>query len=141
MAFAVRLVIGHGRELTDMELCEDGTLRYVNEARGERAVRRTLRVGPLVLAEARRLVRASGVCDLDDRRWPAPARDSSRTELTVVDGTTDARLVAATPASLADVAHAADAEGLREFHFLCADVRTLILALIAAHTRVRPVPT
>lgn len=76
--FYVRYYTGHrdgrgGSEFLELELNNEGRLRYANRsAREGSTLRREARVSEAVLREAKRMVVASGVMAQDDAKWPEP---------------------------------------------------------------------
>lgn len=147
----LRYYVGHkgkfGHEFLEFELCPDGRLRYANNSNYKRDVliRKELRVGHLVRQQVLQMLLDSGLfggesgsSGLDDRQWPAPNRDG-RQELEVIARGEHVLLTTCKIGSLVDIQGAQDSDGVRTFHYLVQDLKTLVLSLIAAHFKIKPI--
>lgn len=148
----VRYYVGHkgrfGHEFIEYELCPDGRLRYANNSnyKHDTVIRKELRVGRIVRHQIASMLREGGLFSslqepnsrLDDSLWPAPNRDG-RQELEVIANGEHIYLSTCKIGSILDIQSCKDSEGLRQFHFLVQDLKALVLTLIAAHYKIKPI--
>jgi protein mago nashi len=150
----LRYYVGHkgrfGHEFLEFELCPDGRLRYANNSNYKRDVliRKELRVGRIVRDQIVRMLTEAGVLlssqngdnftGLDDKMWPAPNRDG-RQELEVIANGEHILFRTCKIGSLLDIQSSGDPEGLKAFHYLVQDLKTLVLYIIAAHFKIKPI--
>lgn len=151
----VRYYVGHkgrfGHEFIEYELSPDGTLRYANNSnyKHDTMIRKELRIGRIVRNQIASMLRQGGVLSsnldghnrevrLDDSRWPVPNRDG-RQELEVIANGEHIYLSTCKIGSVLDILPCEDTEGLKQFHFLVQDLKTLVLTLIAAHYKIKPI--
>jgi len=146
--FYVRYYVGHkgkfGHEFLEFEFRgSDGRLRYANnssyKSAGSDIIRKEATVSRAVLGELARIVRASEILREDDAAWPEPDR-VGRQELEVVLDGEHISFTCAKLGALADVAGAADPEGLRVFWFLVQDLKCLVMTLVGLHFKLKPIP-
>lgn len=148
--FYLRYYVGHkgrfGHEFLEFELLPSGMLRYANNSnyKHESLIRKELCVKRIVLEEAARMCREAGVvaapetAPMDDREWPMADRDG-RQELEVICGDEHVFLETGKIASLLDIQKVGDPPGLRQFHYLVQDLRTLVLSLVSVHFKIKPI--
>jgi protein mago nashi len=148
----LRYYVGHkgrfGHEFIEFELRPDGHLRYANNSnyKHDTIIRRELRVGRLVREQVLLLVKEAGLVShtdgsavaLNDEKWPLPNRDG-RQELEVICSGEHVYLSTCKIGSLLDIQSAGNPEGLQTFHFMVQDLKTLVLSLVSAHYKIKPI--
>ncbi len=112
---------------------ERGELRYTNVADSDNTIRKSMLLGPAVLAEIARLVEASEVLECSDRDWPRPDSEGAQ-ELEVRLGK---RRVALKTRHLASAGKIDDAS-LKRFFYATQDLKGFFLNLIAVHFKRKP---
>lgn len=124
----------------EFEFRPSGLLRYANNSnyKKESLIRKECFVSSAVLAELKRIVVESEIMREDDQGWP-PADRHGRQELEIVTGGEHIRFSTSKLGSLVSVAESKDPEGLKVFYYLVQDVKSLVLALIAAHFKIKPI--
>lgn len=167
--FYLRYYVGHkgkfGHEFLEFEVRPNGLLRYANNSnyRNDSLIRKQLTLSPLALQEFMHMIRTSGIitqhqnqhhqppaqgyqqqAQHDERTlipkgWPEPDRDG-RQELEIVLDGRHVRIITGKLGSIVRVQQSGDPEGLGVFYYLIQDLKTLVLALISMHFKVKPVP-
>lgn len=133
----------YGREYLTIEVSPSGRLSYTNSSGYKRGtpIRKDVTLSPAVLVELHRLLRESGVMDVNDSAWPPPSGVGTVSMEVVLDGGAGGRvsLRTATIGSLLDVVASTDADGLRVFYYVVQDVRCFVFALLGMHYKIKPI--
>jgi protein mago nashi len=140
----VRYYVGHngryGHEFLEFEFSSTGRLRYANNSnyRSDTLIRKEVYVSPLVLKEVERIVKESGILELNDFRWPKPDKVGSQEFEISIEGK-HIQFNTSKIGSFLDVQSSEDPEGLRVFYYLVQDLKCLVFSLIGLHFRIKPV--
>lgn len=142
--FYLRYYVGHagrfGHEFLEFELRDNGTLRYANHSRyrdkGSNLIKKQVTVTAPVLEEFKRLVRKQQVMQCSDDKWPQPDR-SGRQELEILVDGEHVSFATNTLCLMAEIRKLEDADGFLKFFYAVQDLKTLTLALIQTHHRIR----
>lgn len=160
-SFAFRYYIGHrgkfGHEFLELELVDDGLLRYVNNSayRDENIIRKSVHVSDTVIEQLHAIIADSGILALDGdtvTQWPQPDT-VGKCELTIaIDGRqyqfVTSKLAASSLKDIDD--YCANVSGkdsnkdsvqasLQCLYYLLSDLKSFVLSLMALHFKVRPV--
>lgn len=92
----------------------------------------------MVLQELRRILLQSEILQEDDRLWPMPDK-VGRQELEIIMGSEHIKFTTSKLGSLLDVQDSQDPEGLKVFYYLVQDLKSLVLSLVSAHFKVKPI--
>ncbi|RNF06639.1 mago nashi-like protein [Trypanosoma rangeli] len=140
--YHIRYFAGHtgryGNEFLEFDIRDDGTLKYGNNSRyrNENIIKKQARVSPAVLEEIKRIIITSAVLESDDERWPQPDRNG-RQELEIHLGNTHISLVTNKITSISEVEKADDSKGLETFYYFVRDIKSLVLALVSLHFKIK----
>ena len=144
--FYVRYYVGHkgrfGHEFLEFEFSASGDVRYANNSnyKGERCIRKRLRVSRAVLSVLAKMVDESEVLEEDDALWPdADERGDGAQELEIVRRDTHVSFSTKKIGSLMDCQKCEDPEGLKVLYYFVQDAKCLVLSLISMHMKVRPI--
>lgn len=145
--YYLRYYTGHkgrfGHEFLEFELHPDGLLRYANNSNYKRdtMIIKELRVGRIVRNQILNMLTEAGAFQtgqLDDKNWPPPNRDGRQSLEVIVNGE-HINLCTCKVGSVLDIQACEDPEGLRSFHYLVQDLKTLILSLVSIHFKINPI--
>uniref|UniRef100_A0A7S2YFY1 Uncharacterized protein n=1 Tax=Entomoneis paludosa TaxID=265537 RepID=A0A7S2YFY1_9STRA len=139
--FYVRYQVAHQREWLEFELLPNGKLRYANNSNYSREgmIRRETFLGPGVVEEFKRIIRASGIVHVNDSSWRIPRnKHSDRQEIECKLGSMHIAFTSIEIKSLSDINDSADPTGLTTFYYLTQDLKTLFHTLISSHFKSRP---
>ena len=130
----------HGHEFLEFEVRPDGLLRYANNSNYRHEaelIRKECRVGALVMRQLAEMVLEGGIIgsSIDDSIWPPP-NDEGRQELEVIIGGQHVNFATRRFGSIVEVGQE---ETLRSFYHLVQDLKRFVLALIAAHFKIKPI--
>lgn len=154
MHFFVTLFIcsvGHkgqwGHEFLEFELRPSGLLRYANNSnyRSEALIRKECYLSPLATSLFRSIVEKCSLTQLDDTDWPrADVRSPlGRQELEIIVGGQHALYITSKLGSVREVAKYSkeidQANDLETFYYAIQDLKALVLTLMAAHFKLRPI--
>lgn len=132
-----------GHEFIEVEFTKEGRLRYTNDSnyRRDQVIRKEVWVHPLVLSEVKKMVVESGLLEEDGKGWPPPDK-VGRQELEICIGGRRFIYHLAKLGSLAEVQAVCsefNRDALNVMYYLVQDIKALVLALVAAHFKVRPI--
>src|SRR3989338_8169590 len=121
----------HGHEFLELEVKADGTLRYANNSRyrGDRTIKKEGCLSPPVLAELKRILRASDVLGTDDANWPAPDR-GGRQELEILLDGQHISFATNKVSTSQEIEATQDPDGLTKFVQLVSDAKLMLQTLI-----------
>ena len=95
-------------------------------------------VNDIIIEEVKRIVSDANMTSYTDRKWPEPDKVGKQEMLIKLDGK-ECEFVTTKFGAYNDVVNSADKEGLTAFWYLVQDLKCLVLSLINAHFRVKPV--
>ncbi|KAL7714134.1 Protein mago nashi [Entamoeba marina] len=132
--FFLRYYNGHkgsfGHEFYSFEILGNGELRYNNNTRyrHEQTISKRVILSKLVIQTIKEMIESSKVLELDDSKWPEENEDGLQ-ELEIKYGSTHISF---------STCISPDPQGLLSFYYLVQDLRTMVLAMINLHFKVRP---
>ena len=138
--FSFRYYCGHrgkfGHEFIELEVEDDGTLRYANNSRyrGDNPIKKEGCLSPPVVEELKREIRNSLIMEADDKNWPMPDR-GGRQELEIVLDGTHISFATNNISTIPEIQGTRDVQGLTRFVQLVQDTKLMLQTLVALHHR------
>jgi len=142
--FYVRYYVGHrgryGHEYLEFEITNNGLLRYANNSnyKKEGMIKKEMFVNGIVLAEMKKIVLDSTILSQNDAGWPKADR-SGRQELEVIIGDKHVSFTTFKIGTMAEIEATPDPAGLTVLHYVCQDLKALVLSLVGMHFKIKPV--
>ncbi|GMI19398.1 hypothetical protein TrCOL_g4746 [Triparma columacea] len=137
--FYLRYFQGTQSNFIEFELTPSYQLRYANSSPPSQLIRRSCTLSNTTVSEFKRIVRESGVMELDDSRWPPPSPTSSRAELEIKHRNVHISFNSPFLTSLSAIGKMEDPEGLGIFFDGCTEVKGFAGSLIRGHFNKRPI--
>lgn len=145
--FYLRYYVGHkgrfGHEFIEFSVYPDGRMLYVNNSnyKQDTMITKEMRVNRIVREEICEQLLAA-LPHLDDTQWPEPNKDG-RQELELILNGEHHHLVTCKIGCMADIAKLCPdlkaRTDLEAFHYFVQDLKTLVLALVSAHFKIKPI--
>jgi protein mago nashi len=138
----LRYYVGHRGEFLEIEVMEDGLLRYSNVSnyRGrDHTIRKQVYLDDSVLQELERIVRDAQLMELYDTDWPMPDYKTGKQELEVRQHQQHVHFITNKIGSLVDVEESSDPEALRVFYYFVQDLKCIVFSLIKLHYKIKPI--
>ncbi|GMI11745.1 hypothetical protein TrRE_jg13439 [Triparma retinervis] len=136
--FYLRYYQGTQSNFIEFELTPSYTLRYANSSPPS-LIRRSCTLSDTTVSEFKRIVRESGVLELDDSRWPRPHPGTTRAELEIKHRQVHISFDSEFITSGGMIGKTMDPEGLGIFFDGCTEVKGFAGSLIRGHFNKRPI--
>ena len=142
--FYFRYYSGHhgkyGHEFMELEVKQDGTLRYANNSRyrGDKPIKKEGCLSPPVVKELQKVIRASTIMNTDDAKWPTPDRNG-RQELEILMDGQHISFATNKISTMPEVEQTQDVEGMKKFIHLVQDAKLMLQSLIALHHKIQSI--